>query len=121
MENNHMTFPLRMALADAGDGVDDANFEDTVANASILRLTKEMTWIEETLASQLREGEPSTFADRVFDTAIDNAIQVRVPCGGGGERGMGLVWGGFLFVWSVFILFFRIVADEGLIRIRSSV
>lgn len=34
------THAHRLALADAGDGVDDANFEDTVANASILRLTK---------------------------------------------------------------------------------
>lgn len=28
----------RLALADAGDGVEDANFEEYTANASILRL-----------------------------------------------------------------------------------
>jgi hypothetical protein len=29
---------------------DDANFETTVANAAILRLTKELAWAEEVLA-----------------------------------------------------------------------
>jgi leucyl-tRNA synthetase len=30
--------------------MDDANFEFTTANAAILRMTKEMTWIEEAMA-----------------------------------------------------------------------
>lgn len=30
--------------------MDDANFETTTANAAILRLTKELAWIEEALA-----------------------------------------------------------------------
>lgn len=41
---------MRWALADAGDGMDDANFETSTANAAILRLTKELTWIEECLS-----------------------------------------------------------------------
>lgn len=41
---------MRWALADAGDGLDDANFETTTANAAILRLTKELAWCEEVLA-----------------------------------------------------------------------
>lgn len=41
---------MRWALADAGDALDDANFETTTANAAILRLTKELAWIEEVLA-----------------------------------------------------------------------
>ncbi|KXZ46771.1 hypothetical protein GPECTOR_41g736 [Gonium pectorale] len=41
---------MRWALADAGDGLDDANFETTTANAAILRITKELTWVEECLA-----------------------------------------------------------------------
>jgi len=41
---------MRWALADAGDGMDDANFETTTANAAILRLTKELAWIEEMLS-----------------------------------------------------------------------
>jgi leucyl-tRNA synthetase len=36
---------MRVALADAGDTVDDANFEHLTANGAILRLTKELTWI----------------------------------------------------------------------------
>lgn len=40
---------MRWALADAGDGMDDANFETTTANAAILRLSKELAWFEEVL------------------------------------------------------------------------
>lgn len=40
----------RWALADAGDTMDDANFETTTANAAILRITRELAWIEEVLA-----------------------------------------------------------------------
>ena len=36
---------MRVALADAGDAMDDANFERSTANGAILRLTKELTWI----------------------------------------------------------------------------
>ena len=35
----------RMALADAGDGLDDANFDESVANASILKLYTFEKWI----------------------------------------------------------------------------
>jgi len=34
----------RIALADAGDGIEDANFEETVANANILRLWELRSW-----------------------------------------------------------------------------
>ena len=37
----------RVTLADAGDGIDDANFEESVANASILRLYELRKWCEE--------------------------------------------------------------------------
>lgn len=40
---------MRLAMADAGDLMDDANFSEDTANAAILKLTKELTWIEETL------------------------------------------------------------------------
>ncbi|KAF2751489.1 leucyl-tRNA synthetase [Sporormia fimetaria CBS 119925] len=36
----------RIALADAGDGLDDANFEETVANATILKLYELRKWCE---------------------------------------------------------------------------
>ncbi|KAK7544018.1 uncharacterized protein J3D65DRAFT_608230 [Phyllosticta citribraziliensis] len=37
----------RVALADAGDGIEDANFEETVANSSILKLYELRKWCEE--------------------------------------------------------------------------
>ncbi len=38
--------PLRIALADGGDGVDDAKFEETTANAAILKLYELRRWTE---------------------------------------------------------------------------
>ncbi|GLJ54348.1 hypothetical protein SUGI_1166650 [Cryptomeria japonica] len=68
----------RFSLADAGDGMDDANFVFETANAAILRLTKEIIWMEEILAStaSLRQGSPSTYADRVFSNEINIAIEL---------------------------------------------
>lgn len=37
----------RVALADAGDGMDDANFDESVANSTILRLFELRKWCEE--------------------------------------------------------------------------
>lgn len=67
----------RFSLADAGDGVDDANFVFETANAAILRLTKEIAWYEEILAaeSSMRTGPPSTYADRVFANEINIAVK----------------------------------------------
>ncbi|GLU20675.1 hypothetical protein SLE2022_368630 [Rubroshorea leprosula] len=68
----------RFSLADAGDGVDDANFVFETANAAILRLTKEIAWMEEVLAaeSSLRTGPPSTYADRVFENELNIAVNM---------------------------------------------
>ncbi|XVF56950.1 hypothetical protein PTKIN_Ptkin06aG0162200 [Pterospermum kingtungense] len=68
----------RFSLADAGDGVDDANFVFETANAAILRLTKEIAWMEEILAaeSSLRTGSPSTYADQVFENEINIAVKM---------------------------------------------
>uniref|UniRef100_A0A0C9RNJ6 leucine--tRNA ligase n=1 Tax=Wollemia nobilis TaxID=56998 RepID=A0A0C9RNJ6_9CONI len=68
----------RFSLADAGDGMDDANFVFETANAAILRLTKEITWMEEILAAEasLRQGPPSTYSDRVFANEINIAIKL---------------------------------------------
>eukprot|EP00882_Tetradesmus_deserticola_P006429 GHRQ01006765.1.p1 GENE.GHRQ01006765.1~~GHRQ01006765.1.p1 ORF type:complete len:1052 (+),score=503.60 GHRQ01006765.1:66-3221(+) len=67
---------MRWALADAGDGMDDANFETSTANAAILRLTKELSWMEEMLAPEagLRDGPPSTINDRVFGNELNIAV-----------------------------------------------
>lgn len=62
---------MRLALADAGDAIDDANFVSTTANSAILRLTKELAWINEVVEAQpgLRKGQ-KLFADRVFANEI---------------------------------------------------
>lgn len=67
----------RFTLADAGDGMDDANFVFETTNAAILRLTKEIAWMEEVIAaeSSLRSGPPATYADHVFANEINIAIQ----------------------------------------------
>jgi leucyl-tRNA synthetase len=67
----------RFSLADAGDGVDDANFVFETANAAILRLAKELAWYEENLAAEatLRTGPPSIYADRVFANEINIAVK----------------------------------------------
>ena len=52
---------VRFAIADAGDGLEDANFERETADAAILRLTTEQEWAAETAAAaargDLRTGE----------------------------------------------------------------
>lgn len=64
-----------MALADASDSNDDGNFEDSVANKCVLRLTRELAWIEEALAAPgLRAADsPHGLADRVFANAVSHA------------------------------------------------
>jgi leucyl-tRNA synthetase len=67
---------MRVALADAGDALDDANFEHTTANGAILRLTKELAWSEEVLAAMptLRDEEPTSFLDRAFNNEISACV-----------------------------------------------
>jgi leucyl-tRNA synthetase len=69
---------MRVALADAGDAMDDANFEHGVANGAILRLTRELEWATSVLpggAAEATRGGDATFFDRVFANAIDTAIK----------------------------------------------
>jgi leucyl-tRNA synthetase len=49
----------RVALADAGDSVEDANFEETVANSTILKLFELRKWMEEVIfeARLLKDSE----------------------------------------------------------------
>jgi leucyl-tRNA synthetase len=64
---------MRFALALAGDSNEDANFEHTVANAAILKLTTELAFIEKSLASvgEMRTGPIELFVDRVFENEIN--------------------------------------------------
>ena len=67
---------MRLSLADAGDEITDANFEETVANAAILRLHTAALWAEEIKATQdsLRTGPLNDF-DRGFQADMDNLIE----------------------------------------------
>ena len=61
----------RIALADAGDGVEDANFEEAVANSSILRLFTLKEWCEEVIKDQsLRKGASNSFWDKLFENEM---------------------------------------------------
>uniref|UniRef100_A0A0D3G4X3 leucine--tRNA ligase n=1 Tax=Oryza barthii TaxID=65489 RepID=A0A0D3G4X3_9ORYZ len=67
----------RFALADAGDGMDDANYVFETANSAVLRLTKEISWMKEVFDDKFsfRLGPPSTYADHVFANEINFAIK----------------------------------------------
>lgn len=65
----------RIAIADAGDSVDDANFTDTVANSAILKLYTLHEWIVDTLQTveTMRTGEKT-----IFDLGFENEINVAI-------------------------------------------
>lgn len=67
----------RIALADAGDSVEDANFDESNANAAILRLTTLKEWCEEVNAQKdtLRTGPLDTFFDKAFDNELNYLIE----------------------------------------------
>ncbi|XP_056140550.1 leucine--tRNA ligase, cytoplasmic-like [Lampris incognitus] len=67
---------MRLALADAGDTVEDANFVETMADAGILRLYTWVEWVKEMIANQnnLRTGSADTFNDRVFASEMNAGI-----------------------------------------------
>lgn len=66
----------RLALADAGDTLDDANFAIDTANASILALFVEEAWVREVIAARdaggLRTGPDPAAA--FFDAAFENEM-----------------------------------------------
>lgn len=46
---------MRLTLADAGDSIEDANFDETTADAYLLRLYAFIEWVKETLATSSSE------------------------------------------------------------------
>lgn len=66
---------LRIALADSGDSVEDANFDEANANAAILRLTTMKEWCEEVVKSDLRTGELTLFFDLAFDNEMNHLVE----------------------------------------------
>lgn len=69
---------MRLALADAGDGVEDANFVVSTADAGILRLYAFLDWVKEMIATKdtLRTGRADGYVDRVFSNDMDHYIQL---------------------------------------------
>ena len=69
---------MRIGLADAGDGVEDANFTNSTAENGLLRIHTLLQWIKETIAlikaGGCSEEEPSTFADKAFNARINESI-----------------------------------------------
>lgn len=67
----------RLALADAGDGMEDANFDEKTANANILRLHTLIGWCEEMAKdkSKLRTGARN-YHDRVFENEVNDLINI---------------------------------------------
>lgn len=62
----------RIALADAGDGNTDANFEEDVADNGVLRLFNNREWIEEVSKDpDLRTGPLNSFQDVLFDNEMN--------------------------------------------------
>jgi len=63
----------RIALADAGDGMEDANFEEKGANAAIMRMYILKEWIEQTVADKsLRtENDPKVLWDTLFEDEMN--------------------------------------------------
>ncbi|KAI9292380.1 leucine-tRNA ligase [Neoconidiobolus thromboides FSU 785] len=68
----------RIALADAGDSIEDANFDEKTADTAILRLYTLLEWIEEVLAKpeNLRKGPKDSFHDTVFENEMNQLIQL---------------------------------------------
>ncbi|GAA5938691.1 leucine--tRNA ligase CDC60 [Sporobolomyces koalae] len=67
----------RVTLADAGDSIEDANFEESTANAAILRLRTLVEWCEENEKNQgqLRRGDANLLWDKIFENEINEAIE----------------------------------------------
>lgn len=68
----------RVSLADAGDSIEDANFEEKTANANILRLHTLIDWCTEIMQqvrdNKLRTGACDSFWDKTFDNDMNVAI-----------------------------------------------
>ncbi len=66
-------------MADAGDGVDDANFVDSMADAGVLRLYNFLEWIREMVELKkcggLRRGKVTSVVDRVFENEMNKKIK----------------------------------------------
>lgn len=67
----------RIALADAGDSISDANFDEDVADNSILRMFTIREWCEEMVRdkAKLRTGELNSYQDKFFENEMNAAAK----------------------------------------------
>eukprot|EP00939_MAST-03C_sp_MAST-3C-sp1_P003252 g3252.t1 len=65
---------VRLALGDAGDSMEDANFDSEVANQCILRLTKELDWVQECVVDGKHRSDVRTI-DNVFLLKMQECIR----------------------------------------------
>ncbi|KAK9323613.1 hypothetical protein V1517DRAFT_319860 [Lipomyces orientalis] len=67
----------RIALADAGDTFEDANFDESNANAMILRLYTMREWCEDQVKNidNLRTGPKDSFLDRAFENEMNVLVE----------------------------------------------
>ena len=68
---------VRFALADAGDGIEDANFVEKQADSGLLRLFNVLEWTKETLKNidTLRDEPVTSFQDKAFDNQMNYLIR----------------------------------------------
>ncbi|KAF9463322.1 leucine-tRNA ligase [Collybia nuda] len=68
----------RLSLADAGDGLEDANFEEKTANANILRVHTLLGWCDDMVkdAPNMRQGPRNSYHDLVFEQEVNELINV---------------------------------------------
>ncbi|KAF5392068.1 hypothetical protein D9757_003334 [Collybiopsis confluens] len=67
----------RLALADAGDGIEDANYDEMTGNANILRVHTLLGWCEEMTKDEatLRHG-PRNYHDDIFVNEVNDLINI---------------------------------------------
>ncbi|CAJ0941487.1 unnamed protein product, partial [Mesorhabditis belari] len=69
---------MRFSLADAGDGVEDANFVFTMSDAAILRLYNMLEWIQEMISlrkdKSFRKTNANRFCDKVFANEMNKLV-----------------------------------------------
>ncbi|KAF2847128.1 leucyl-tRNA synthetase-like protein [Plenodomus tracheiphilus IPT5] len=63
----------RMALADAGDEITDANFEETVANANILKLFELRKWCEDLVKEAIYVPNGTSYLEKRSTERVKNA------------------------------------------------
>ncbi|XP_055327764.1 leucine--tRNA ligase, cytoplasmic-like [Paramacrobiotus metropolitanus] len=66
---------MRLALADAGDGLEDANFAESTADAGILRLFTWLEYVKDSAQLPLIDRAELTFNDRAFKNEMNFRIQ----------------------------------------------